>query len=271
MDTKKFILCLVFLLFVNVQYSLSFQGSGTCLTVLSDYVKLSGKSAFFDGALNGNCVVNSSSDLPKIFKSSPYIYKETKDIVSIKTRPQITPEKKVWVPQKRFFKAKFLFINYQTLLDCGIRLDDVLASFYNLNFNVSLGGSVGCPALDYDGSFRFLGDISLTDKWRYSQGSESRRTITEITSTTGAVSTEYEYYTTGFTFDIIQLENSLSYHLIYIGKNGNKTENIGEIVNRIELDVWDDYNEVRKLWFIPLGVEKKRDTYKLILELEEIK
>lgn len=266
---KKFSLLLLLLLFGNVQQVFSFQGSGTCQSVLSDYISLSGKSAFLDGSLSGNCIVNNEKDFPKIFKHSAYLFTETKDIVSVKLRPEKKEIIKVWTPKKRMFKVKFLFVNYQSLLDCGIRLDDVIGSFFNLNLNMSIGGSVGCPALDYDGSFRFVGDISLTDKWRYSQGAESKRTITEITSTTGAVSTQYEYYTTGFTLDIIQTETSLNYHLIYIGKNGNKTENIGEVVNKIILDVWDDYTEVRKFLFIPLGVERKRDTFKLYLEIKE--
>jgi hypothetical protein len=268
-DTKKFILLTIFFLLGNVQLSNAFTSSGTCQNVLNDYLKLTNKSGFIDANLTGFCVVNHEKDLKQVLQNGGYIFKEKQSVIQVKQRADKQISTSTWKPGVKKFKVKFLFVNLSSLLDCGIKLNDILATLYNTEITATIGASVGCPALDYDGSFRFVGNVAFTDKWEFSQGTESQKIRTQITTSTGAVSTQYEDYTTGFTLVLRQLENSLNYELTYIGSNGSKTHNYGEFIQQVNIDVWNDYEEIRKLWFIPLGIERKRDTYKFILHLIE--
>lgn len=259
---------MIFYLFANVPLSDAFTSSGTCQNVLNDYLKLTNKSGFIDANLSGFCVVNHEKDLKQVLQNGGYIFKEKSSVIQVKQSQDKPKEIFSWKPVVKKFQVKFLFVNLSSLLDCGIKLNDVLASLYNTELTATIGASVGCPALDFDGSFRFVGNVAFTDKWEFSQGTESQKIRTQITTSTGAVSTQYEDYTTGFTLVLRQLEHSLNYELTYIGSNGSKTHNYGEITDKVNIDVWNDYEEIRKLWFIPLGIERKRDTYKFILYIE---
>lgn len=261
---------MIFFLFVNVPLSNAFTSSGTCQNVLNDYLKLTGKSGYIDANLSGYCVINDEKQLKQTFRNGGYIYKEINGTIQVKPKVDKPKEIFTWKPGIKKFQVKFLFVNLSSLLDCGIKLNDVLATLYNTELTATIGASVGCPALDYDGSFKFVGNVSLTDKWEFSQGTESQKIRTQITTSTGAVSTQYDDYTTGFTLVLRQLEHSLNYELTYIGSNGSKTHNYGEITDKVIIDVWNDYEQLRKLWFIPLGYEKKRDTYKFYLQIESM-
>lgn len=261
---------MIFFLFVNVQLSNSFSSSGTCQNVLNDYLKLTGKSGFIDANLTGYCVINEEKHLKQTLQNGGYIFKDKNGVIQVKQRVDKPKEFLSWKPKIKKYQVKFLFVNLSSLLDCGIKLNDVLATLYNTELTATIGASVGCPALDYDGSFRFVGNVSLTDKWEFSQGTESQKIRTQITTSTGAVSTQYDDYTTGFTLVLRQLEHSMNYELTYIGSNGSKTHNYGEITDKVIIDVWNDYEEIRKLWFIPLGIEKKRDTYKFYLQIDSM-
>lgn len=261
---------MIFFLFGNAQLSNAFTSSGTCQNVLNDYLKLSGKSGYIDANLSGFCIVNHEKDLKQTLQNGGYIFKEKNGTIQVKQIQDKPKEILSWKPSVQKFRVKFLFLNVSSLLDCGIKLNDVLATLYNTDLTSTIGVSVGCPALDYDGSFRFVGNVALTDKWEFSQGTESQKIRTQITTSTGAVSTQYEDYTTGFTLLLRQLEYSLNYELTYVGSNGSKTHNYGEITDKVIIDVWNDYEQIRKFWFIPLGVEKKRDTYKFYLQIDSM-
>ena len=76
-------------------------------------------------------------------------------------------------------------------------MNDILASFANLKLSFSVAGSFGCPAFEDDGRLHFSVVAALTDVWQYTHGTETQRANTEITTTTGAVSTSYDYITNG--------------------------------------------------------------------------
>lgn len=246
----------------------SFQGVGDCPKVLTDYAQLTGKSVFLPSGLMGSCVVQSEKHFPMILKNAGYIYKEKNGFLDVHEIP-IPKEKpsEIWKPKDKYFDVSFIFLNTSSTLDCGLKMDDIIATSHNLNYSFSLGLSLGCPALDYDGSFAFRTNVHLIDLWEYSHGIESTRTKAQITSSTGAVTNQYEYLTTGLMLTLEQKENGIFYKLRYTGTNGSVTTSSGGIIDKVTALVTDEYTRTRYFGFIPLGKEKALATYTLVLRI----
>ena len=258
-----------FALLFFCSFGFCFQGSGECSKILTDYAQLTNKSVFLPSALSGSCVVQSEKHFPLILKNAGYIFKEKSGVLDVHEIP-IPKEKPLesWKPQSKYFDVSFIFLNISSTLDCGLKMDDIIASSHNLNYSFSLGLSLGCPALDYDGSFAFRTNAHLIDIWEYSHGIETTRTKAQITSSTGAVTNQYEYLTTGLMLTLEQRENGIFYRLRYTGTNGSVTTSSGGIIDKVTALVTDEYTRTRYFGFIPLGKEKALATYTLVLRIE---
>lgn len=236
---------------------------------MTDYAFLLKKSVYLPAALSGSCVVRSEKDFPLIFKSAGFNYKEKNSVITLsEIKPFFKPDFK---PNRKDFVVNFAFLNKSSVIDCGIKLNDVLATFENLSFSWSVGGSLGCPALDYDGSFGFSVNASLFDKWQYTHGVEEKRSDSEIIAATGSVTTSYKYITTGLDILLYQTESGVFYSLRYTSKNGSITTSSGAVSEFVESDVNEQVKRKRKLWFIPLGWETLDYSYKMILQIKELK
>lgn len=247
----------------------AFQGVGDCEKLLSDYAQLGNKSVFLPAVLSGHCVVQSEKHFPFILKSAGYSYKEKNGYIDIKPIPPYQEKPaEPWQPKSLFYDVSFVFLNTSSALDCGLKMGELVASTYNLNYSFSLGLQLGCPALDYDGSFAFRTNAHLLDIWEYSHGLESKRDKSTITSATGAVTTEYEYLTTGLYLALEQKETGVFYRLRYTGQNGSVTTNSGGIIRKVTALVTDEYTRTRYFGFLPLGKVKNLATYTLILRIE---
>ena len=258
-----------FVLLLFCSFGFSFQGVGDCPKLLTDYAQLTGKSVFLPSGLAGSCVVQSEKHFPLILKNAGYIYKEKAGFLDVHEIP-IYKEKapEPWKPSSKFFNVSFIFLNISSTIDCGLKMEDVIASSHNLDYSFSLGLSLGCPALDYDGSFAFRTNVHLLDTWEYSHGVETSRTKAQITSSTGAITNQYEYLTTGLMLTLEQRESGIFYKFRYTGKNGSVTNSSGGIIDKITALVTDEYTRTRFFGFIPLGKEKVLATYSLILRIE---
>lgn len=249
----------------------AFEGSGDCSKLLSDFAFLAKKSAFIPSGLSGSCIVKNEKDFPLILKNAGFSYRDKGGVLSV--APIIPFEKKeeVWKPLKKDYEIYFAFINISSAIDCGLSLNDVLFSFENLNYAFSFGGSLGCPALDNDGSFSFAVNASLTDSWSYTHGLETSRAQSEITSATGAVTTSYTYITTGLELTLKQREDGVFYSLRYTSKNGSVSTSAGLVADLVQADILEEIRTKRKLWFIPLGWVSTDSKYRLILKIKEKK
>lgn len=252
-----------------VSFGFSFQGVGDCEKLLSDYAQLGNKSIFLPSVLSGHCVVQNEKHFPYILKSAGYSYKEKNGYIDIKPIPPYQEKPaEPWQPKSLYYDVSFVFLNTSSALDCGLKMGDIVASSYNLNYSFSLGLQLGCPALDFDGSFAFRTNAHLLDLWEYSHGLESKRDKSTITSATGAVTTEYEYLTTGLYLALEQKETGVTYRLRYTGQNVSVTTNSGGIIRKVTALVTDEYTRTRYFGFLPLGKEKILATYTLILRIE---
>lgn len=258
-------------LFLVVPFSSAFQGQGDCNKLLSDFAQLTNKSVFIPSGLSGSCVVRSEKDFPLILKNAGFRYSEKGSFLNVvEIPPQKEKEKEVFRPSPKLFQVAFSFINVSTALDCGLTLKDVLFSFENLDYSFSVGGSLGCPALDLDGSFSFKVNAGLVDSWKYTHGFESQRANSEITSSTGAVTTSYSYITTGLELSLSQTEKGVYYSLRYVSKSGAVTTSAGLVVPLVQADILEEVKQKRKLWIVPLGWENSTQKYKLILQIKEL-
>lgn len=250
----------------------AFEGVGDCQKLLSDFAVLTKKSAFIPVALSGNCIVKSERDFPLVLKSAGFHYKEKSGVISLAPIPQpVEKPAPTWKAQTKNFKIDFAFINVSSALDCGITLKDVLFSFENLSYSFSVGGSLGCPALDNDGSFTFSVNASLTDSWSYTHGTETQRAQSEITSATGAVTTNYSWITTGLDLKLEQKESGVFYSLRYTSKNGSVSTSSGLVADLIQADILEEVKQKKKLWILPLGYVRNEARYKLVLKVTEVK
>lgn len=247
---------------------LAFEGSGDCPKILTDYAFLSGKSMYLPKLLSGNCVIKDSRDIPKVMKAAGFNYKETKNVITLSEI--VPPIVKPWQAPLKRYVVNFAFLNKSSSMDCGLSLHDILAGFANLKFSFSLAGSFGCPAYDDDGSFAFSVVAALTDEWQYTHGIETQRPKTEITANTGAVTTSYDYITTGLDIRLNQTETGQYYNLRYTGRNGSITTSHGAITELVESDIVETYDKKRKLWIIPLGTYKVDSMFKMLLQIKEI-
>ena len=214
--------------------SFAFQGVGDCQKVLQDYAQLTNKSAFLPHLLDGNCIVQSEKHLPLIMKNAGFNYVEKNGTLSIKPIVYKEKEPEQWQPKDLYYDVEFLFVNVSSILDCGFKMDDVFFRLQNLNYSFSLGLNLGCPALDYDGSFAFKVNAHLLDSWQYSHGTESQRQRAQITSSTGAVTNEYDYITTGLNLSLSQTQKGVSFSLKYTGNNGSVTTSSGGVVDEVQ-------------------------------------
>lgn len=253
------------LLFVINLYA--FQGQGECKDILADYAILNGKSIYVPPGLNGKCVIKNERDIPFILKNAGYNYKERDRSLDITAIVPWTP--KAWTPKEKRYRVNFAFINVSSAIDCGLTLDDVLFSFENLHGQFSLAGSLGCPALDRDGSFTLSVNANVVDQWSYNHGTEISRAVSQITSATGAVTTEYKYITSGLELSLIQFENYVQYKLRYTSSSGSVTTSQGALVPIVIADVEELVKTKRKLWIIPLGWSEEVQKYRLVLQFIE--
>lgn len=259
------------LLFLSVP-SWAFEGTGECPKLLMDYAFLEGKSMFLPKLLSGHCIIKDSRSIPKIMKAAGYKYKEDKTTITLEELPPPPPPiVKAWQPPLKRYLVNFAFLNKQSSKDCGLTINDILASFANLKLSFSVAGSFGCPAFEDDGTFAFSVVAALTDEWQYTHGTETQRANTEITTTTGAVSTSYDYITTGLDIKLNQTEQGQFYNLRYTSRNGSITTNHGAITELVESDIAETYEKKRKLWIIPLGTYTVEAMYKMILQIKEVK
>lgn len=245
----------------------AFQGVGDCQKLLQDYAQLTNKSVFLPHLLDGNCVVQSEKHLPLIMKNAGFSYSEKGGYIQIKPIVYKEKEKESWKPESKFYDVEFTFLNVSSAIDCGLKMDEILASLKNLDYTFSLGLNLGCPALDYDGSFAFKVNAHLLESWTYSHGIESQRQRAQITSSTGAVTNEYDYITTGLNLSLTQSEKGVAFSLKYTGNNGSVTTASGGVVDEIKATTTDEFTRIRKFWFIPIGKEKIHATYTLILRI----
>lgn len=247
----------------------AFQGVGDCQKLLADYAQLTNKSVFLPHLLDGQCVVKSEKHLPYILRSAGYNYAEKSGYIQIKPiEPPKEKEKESWKPEDKYYDVEFLFVNLSSALDCGFKMDDVIARLHNLDYTFSLGLALGCPALDYDGSFAFRTNAHLVESWSYSHGTESQRQRAQITSSTGAITNEYDYITTGLNLSLQQGEKGVSFSIKYTGNNGSVTTASGGITDEFRATTTDEFTRVRKLWLFPIGKEKIHAQYTLILRVK---
>lgn len=256
-----------FTLLLLCSFGWSFTSSGDCGQVIQDYALLTKKSVFLPSTLNGECIVENEKHLPKILKAAGFNYKVLNDIITISEIQPYNPPS--WKPQEKLYKIEFLFIHLGDAINCGLSMDDIIFKWHNLTYDFNFAGQLGCPALDQDGSFALSVNASLKDEWFYTHGIETERTKSRITSATGAVTTDYEFITSGLSLRLWQNENGVFYELRYTAKNGAITTSKGGIVGEVLADILDEYEKVRKFWFIPLGSEKENARYRLRLKITE--
>lgn len=263
----------MFLSFLCGNVHAEFKSSGECYQVLNDYANLTNKSVFLPNDLSGKCVINNEKHLPKIFQNSGFFYKEKNDFISIKKIPEKNHEKKVLNPFKPYnIRATILFLNETSLNNCGLTVGDVIAQTYNFDYSFNFFSLLGCPGLNSTKSFIFKGNISLLERWQYSHGKEEKKEKAIITSSTGAVTNEYEYYTSGLNILLEQNEfQNLSYTISYLSDNETKFLNSGLVLlgEPLTLKIVDDVEKVRKIFFIPIGKELVKETYQLYIRFEK--
>lgn len=257
----------IFLLLAFSISSWAYTSSGDCGQVIQDYAILTKKSVFLPSNLTGDCIVENEKHLPKILKAAGFNYKVLNDIISISEIQPYNPP--IWKPQEKLYKVEFLFIHLGDAINCGLTMEDIIFKWHNLTYDFNFAGTLGCPALDQDGSFALSVNASLKDEWLYTHGIETTRTKSQITSATGAVTTDYEIITSGLSLRLWQNENGVFYELRYTAKNGAITTSRGGLVAEVLADVLDEYAKVRKFWFIPLGSEKENARYRLRLKITE--
>ena len=257
-----------FLIFILACSAFAFQGVGDCEKLLSDFAQLTQKSVFVPHALSGHCVVQNEKHFPLILKSAGFEYKLKDDFLQVSAiEKKVQTSAKKFLPKPLLFDVSFVFVNTSSVLDCGLTMGDVIASLDNLDYSFSFGLALGCPALDFDGSFAFRVNAKLLDSWNYSHGNESQRQNAQITSSTGAVTNQYEYVTTGLNLALEQNEKGVFYSLKYTGNNGSVTTSRGGIVDEVRATIMDEYTRIRKFAFIPIGKEKKLAMYTLVLRI----
>lgn len=263
-EFRIFVVCLFFL----VCSSWSFQGVGECEKLLSDYAQLTNKSVFLPHTLQGQCVVQSEKHFPLILKNAGFNYSEKNGFLKVtEIPPYKEKEKEPWKPESKFYDVEFVFVNMGNALDCGFRMDDIFLTLRNLDYNVSVGLALGCPALDEDGSFAFRVNAHLLETWTYSHGIEQQRQKAQITSSTGAVTNEYDWITTGLNISLSQTEKGVSFSLKYTGRNGSVTTATGGVVDEVKATITDEYVKTRKLWAFAIGKEKILAQYTLLLRI----
>lgn len=227
---------------------------------------------FLPKLLSGQCVIKDSRDIPIIMKAAGFKYKETKTSITLtEISPPPPPIIKQWQPPLKRYIVNFAFLNKSSSIDCGLTMKDILAGFVNLKLSFSIAGSFGCPAYDDDGSFAFSVVAALTDEWQYTHGIENQRANSEITTSTGAVTTSYDYITTGLDIKLSQTEFGDYYDLRYTSRNGSITTSRGAITELVESDILETYEKKRKIWFIPLGSYKIESMFKMVLQIKELK
>lgn len=231
---------------------------GDCEKLLSDYAQLTNKSVFLPRLLSGECVVQSEKHFPLMLKSAGFDYKLKDDVIQVTVIEKSVSQKVKpdWKPKSLFYDVTFVFVNSGSAIDCGLKMDDIIAKSFNFDYEFTLGLSLGCPALDYDGSFAFHVNAHLLDNWYYSHGVETARQNATITSSTGAVTNQYEYITTGLNLTLEQNEKGVFYTLKYTGNNGSVTTSRGGVVDTIRATIMDEYEALRKFAFLSIGKEK---------------
>lgn len=247
----------------------AFQGAGDCEKLLADFAQLTNKSVFLPRTLSGSCVIQSEKHFPMILKSAGFDYRLKDDVIQVSAIEKnfVQRDKPQWKPKSLFYDVVFVFVNSSTAYDCGLKMRDIVATAENLDYAFTLGLSLGCPALDADGSFSFRVNVHLLDSWSYSHGTESARQQAQITSSTGAVTNQYEYITTGLNLVLEQNENGVFYTLKYTGNNGSVTTSHGGIIDEIRATITDEYEGVKKFVFLPIGKERKHAMYNLVLRI----
>ena len=137
---KGFFLKVFFFSLFLISNLFAFQGVGDCEKLLSDYAQLGNKSVFLPAVLSGHCVVQSEKHFPFILKSAGYSYKEKNGYIDIKPIPPYQEKPaEPWQPKSLYYDVSFVFLNTSSALDCGLKMGDVVASSYNLNYSFSLG------------------------------------------------------------------------------------------------------------------------------------
>lgn len=245
----------------------AFQGVGDCQKLLQDYAQLTNKSVFLPQLLDGNCVIQSEKHLPLIMKNAGFLYAEKGGYIQIKPIIYKEKEKEEWKPEDKYYDVEFVFLNTSTALDCGFKMDDIFFKLRNLDYSFTLGVALGCPALDYDGSFVFRTNAHLIDVWNYSHGIEQQRQKAQITSATGAITNEYDYITTGLNITLSQSQKGVTFSIKYTGSNGSVTTASGGITDEIRATVTDEFTRTRKLWAFAIGKEKVLATYMLFMRI----
>ena len=249
----------------------AFQGVGDCEKLLSDYAQLTNKSVFLPHTLQGQCVVQSEKHFPLILKSAGFNYSEKGGFLRVTEIPPIKEkEKDAWKPEDKYFDVEFVFVNISNVLDCGFKMEDIFFTLRNLDYSFSLGLSLGCPVLDEDGSFAFKTNAHLIESWSYSHGVEQQRQKAQITSSTGAVTNEYDWITTGLNITLFQTEKGVSFSLKYTGNNGSVTTATGGVVDEVKATITDEFTKTRKLWAWTIGKQKVLATYALLLRVTPI-
>lgn len=267
-EIVQFPLLVLLVLFLSVHCH-SFEGVGECSKLITDFAFLTKKSVYLPEILKGSCVIHSEKDFTKVMRSAGFNYKEQGSVITLTEIPASLP--KIWhAPLKRYV-VNFAFLNKSSVIDCGLKMQDVLASLNNLSVSFSVGASFGCPAFDDDGSFAFSANATLTDRWNYTHGTETQRPKSTITSSTGAVTTEFDYLTTGLDISLNQTEHGQYYALRYTSNNGSIITSAGAITELVESDIVETYKKKRKLWFIPLGEYVVESNYKMLLQIKELK
>lgn len=246
----------------------AFQGVGDCEKLLADYAQLTNKSVFLPRALSGSCVIQNEKHIPLVLRSAGFDYALKNDVIQVSAiEKSVSVVQKKFKPKSLLYDITFVFVNTSSAIDCGLTMRDIVATLENLDYAFTLGVSLGCPALDYDGSFAFHVNANLLDTWSYSHGNEMQRQNAQITSSTGAVTNQYEYVTTGLNLTLEQNETGVFYSLKYQGNNGSVTTSRGGIVEEVRATIMDEFKRRRKLAFIPIGWERKFAQYTLVLRI----
>lgn len=253
--------------FLAFSSSFAFQGVGDCEKLLSDYAQLTNKSVFLPAMFSGHCVIQNEKHFPLVLKSAGYDYKLKDDVIQVlQIQKSVTQySKPKFKPKDLYYDIVFYFVNLQSAIDCGLKMSDIVATAQNLDYSFTFDLALGCPAFAQDGTFGFRVNAHLLDTWSYSHGVETSREHSTITSASGAVTTQYEYITAGLNLTLEQNENGVFYTLKYTGKNGSVTSSHGAIVERVEAQIVDEYDKVRKIAFLPIGKETIHATYTLLL------
>lgn len=271
-NLRSLILILALLVFSLVDSCFGFKSSAECSEVLADFATLTNKSVFIPASLSGRCIVNSEKDFPLIFKASGHSYKETGSVITVKPIPEPVRiyKEPIYNPPLVKYQIQFLFVNMGSVIDCGLHMQDIIASFNNLDFDFSFAAGLGCPTLENDGSFAFTAIATFREHYQYSHGTETSRVNSEITSATGAITTSYDYLTTGLYLDLVQDSTAIKYSLRYSSPSGAVTTSQGVVGDYVYADIQDFLYVRRKFFFIPLGVERKFQNYKLILKFRRL-